>query len=428
MLLGIMALAAAGNWNPPSDLGVIPADNVRLVDSPKLAYLADALPEGSLKRVSDLFETMPIFSHAPDPTALLQATQAANASHANQGPLLKMLTYNVALLDANVFWLIPYRQTPYLKERRDELPKLILSKGYDVVVLQEVWRRQDRLRFEAEAEAQGYQAFHGPRGSYNDGLLTLIKSKLIEGEAAVHAEPYEARDHQENFPGPGIKRGFVEVAFESPGLGMIRVYNTHLLAWPANWGVRMSEVRQLGDRITRQNAAVQSPQGALALLGGDLNGGAYYPSDTWLNPEGEVEKNWWGNAVSYGLLQHYGALSDLYVQGGSVAAATEDIRLGQLLQSLTPAAGRPDVGGTCTQMGYPAQLTVSDCNILYGMQYKDTEYPARIDHLMAYDPDGRIFASAPSTAFTERQAFDGSTPMEPSDHLGVAVTLQIRPQ
>lgn len=418
-MLVLILTVAAGEWEPPKDLGTLPADQVRLADTPTLSYFVPALPNGASLTAGDLLRSLPTFSAAPDPTALLQATQAANAANQNEGTALRVLSYNVALLDANVFGIIPYKETPYLKERRDELPALILSEGYDVVCLQEVWRPQDRRRFEKEGEAQGYLAFHGPRGRYNDGLVTLIKKELVSGEAEVYASPYDARDPLEYFPGPKIKRGFIEVGFQHPSLGRLYVYNTHMLAWPANWPTRMAEARQLGARIQAEAAE------HLALVAGDMNGGAYYPADTWLNPEGVVETGWWSNTISYAFLQHYGGLVDLVIRGSTPEQAVADVTVGQQIGALTPPNGRPDIVGSCAALGYPNHLTATDCNVLYGMQYKDTEYPTRMDHLFAHDPGNRVYVTEAHTVFTARRSFDGSPEMEPSDHLGVAVTIKV---
>ena len=72
-------------------------------------------------------------------------------------------------------------------------------------------------------------------------------------------------------------------------------------------------------------------------------------------------------------------------------------------------------------------FSASDCNSLYFDQYGGTEYPARLDHIFAHDPDGRIIAAKSELVFVEKQPF-GSIEVEQSDHLGVAVELFVSPR
>lgn len=421
MLWLLLACGGTKEWAPPADLGQLSADTVRLADSPALAHLAPALPGGDALTPADLLRTPPAPTAAPDPSALLSATAADNP--AREGVALKVLSYNVALLDVKLYGFIPYKKTPFLDERRDELPGLIYAQGYDVLGLQEVWTDEDLQRFVREAEAAGYRAFHGPREEYNDGVLILIRRELIQGEPTVHAEHYLESDPLEYSPGPHLRRGFVEVRFDHPALGPLRVYNTHLLAWPSNWMFRMAQARQLGARV-----AAQGQDGSVAIVFGDMNAGSYYALDTWLNPKGEIETGWWANGISYAFLQHYGQMRDLYVQGAGPDASALDVTLSQTMAARTPDGGRFDIAANCELLGYPEHLTASDCNVLYGMQYKDTENPARMDQIFAYDPERRVHVSAADTAFTTRRSFDGSPSMEPSDHLGVALDLVIAPR
>jgi len=408
---------------PPSDLGSIPQDAAKLADVPELAHLAAVYAGGAQATVADLFRTTS-FSAAPDPSELLRADQASNAAHANEGTPLRLLDYNIALLDVHLFGLIPYKRTPFLDERRGELPALILGAGYDIVGLEEVWQPQDLAAFEAEAKKDGYLSFHGPRDQYDDGVLVLIKGELVAPGTtpALYAEPYEAQDPLEFSPGPKMKRGYVEVAFQHPTLGKVLVYTTHMLAFPDKWAHRMSEARQLGRRVAGQ----VGPEG-LAFVMGDMNAGPYYPTDTWTPPKGDVETGWWANSASYPLLRYYGGLSDLYLRGRPAEEATADVELGNKLVEL--GKGKPNdqviVSEVCPDLLFPDRYTVSDCDVLYEMQYKDTEYPTRMDLVLAADPKGRVYVTGSKTAFTERKSFGGSPEMEPSDHLAVAVDLRV---
>ena len=422
-LLLLSVLLGCAKTGAPSSVGDLPADAVKLADSPALEHLAAALDGGADQTAADLFREDLRFDRAPDPSALLSATQAANAGRENDGTELRILSYNVALLQAPIFWVIPYRATPYLDERRPVLPDLILAADYDVVLLQEVWRKQDVKRFAAAGEAHGYRSWWVPRGRYNDGLIILVKSALIADgtEPVFDAAPYENRDPLENFPGPGIKRGWSSVAFTHPTLGALQVFDTHLLAWPSNWLTRMSEVRELGSVVAASTAG-----GGVAFVAGDMNGGSYYKSDAWVTPDGETETGWWPNTVSYAMLLHYGGLRDLFIAGRDAEGALLDVALGDAVVNDGPASTQiPGAAtGWCDQYD-DRDFTASDCNALYFQQYAGTEYPARMDHLMVADPGDRVFVTSSALAFTEQVTFGDLPPMEPSDHLGVEVIVRV---
>lgn len=424
LILGLMGCKSEA-LVPPSDLGSIPQDAAKLADVPELKHLGAVYAGGAEATVADLYRNTS-FTAAPDPSELLRADQASNAANVNEGTALRLLDYNIALLDVHVFGFIPYNHTPYLDERRGELPALILGAGYDIIGLEEVWQPQDLAAFEAEAAKDGYLSFHGPRDQYDDGVLVLIKKELVApGTTPVAtSQAYEAQDPKEYSPGPKMKRGYVEVSFEHPTLGRILVFGTHMLAFPDKWAHRMSEARQLGHRVSGQMG-----DDALAFVMGDMNAGPYYPTDTWTPPKGDVETGWWANAASYPLLRYYGGLSDLYLRGRPAEEATADVDLGKKLVEL--GKGKPNdqvvVSEVCPDLLFPDRYTVSDCDVLYGMQYKDTEYPARMDLVLAADPRNRVYVTGSKTAFTERKSFNGSPEMEPSDHLGVSVDVRIAP-
>ncbi len=408
---------------PPSDLGALPADAAKLSGDPNLAHLGAVYAGGAEATVADLYRET-AFTGPPDPSALLVADQASNLGTYNEGVPLRILDYNIALLDVYLLGFIPYKRTPFLEERRDELPALILGEGYDIIGLQEVWQPEDLARFLDEATKQGYRAFHGDREQHNDGVLTLIKGELIAPgtEPVLHAAAYEAQDPLEYFPGPHMKRGYVEVEFTHPTLGRLLVFNTHKLAFPDKWPHRMSEARELGSRVRERVGA-----DGLAFVMGDMNSGPFYGADTWQPPEGELEQGWYENAASYALLRYYGGLSDLYIRGRPAEEATRDVELGKKVAEGIAASGngRMDLTAHCEELLFPHAYTASDCNVLYGMQYKDTEMPARMDLIFAADPLSRVYVTSASTTFTARRSFDGSPEMEPSDHLGVAVEVRV---
>jgi hypothetical protein len=71
-------------------------------------------------------------------------------------------------------------------------------------------------------------------------------------------------------------------------------------------------------------------------------------------------------------------------------------------------------------------FTGTDCNSLYFTQYKATEGPSRLDHLLARDPTGRIRVEESGLAFTDRKKRGEHPPMELSDHYGVQVRMSVQ--
>ncbi len=422
--LALLAACASGPRPPP--VGEEGLDRVRLDEAAGLGYLQEALGEPGLT-VGDLFrDDPPRFVKAPDPTALLLAHRASNAPAPVAGSAvpLKVLTWNVALLDAKVFWFFDYSRSPYLEERCGKLPAVAFEGGFDVVFLQEVWRDEDVERFRAAAEAAGYRALVGPRDEYNDGLVLAVRTEVLGTEPPeLEAVPFFDRDSLEYFPGPGIKRGFLAVRFTHPRLGPIVAYDTHMLAWPGNWPIRMRQARQIG-----LHARAAGKGGALVLMGGDFNAGSYYVEDGWEDAEGERFTGWWPNAQSYPLLSYYGGLRDLFLMGRSEEEAVRDVAYGRDVVNAPAKARSVPAGapGWC-DAHYGDNFTATDCNGLYFLQYAGTERPARMDHLLVGAPEGRVYVERSAILFNERGEYGGPEPTEPSDHLGVGAWLQVLP-
>ncbi|MCB9793135.1 MAG: endonuclease/exonuclease/phosphatase family protein [Alphaproteobacteria bacterium] len=420
----LLLLLACASKGPPADLGALAADQAVLAETPTLAHLAAAT---GARTVQDLYAAEgQDWAQAPDPTAYLAGTLRENPERPHPEALeLRVLTYNVALLDARLFRLIPYKASPYLDERRPELPDLILSEGYDVLFLQEVWSKGDVARFEAAAEAHGYVAFTGPRKKYNDGLVTLVKEELVSASASVelYAQNYTERDASEAFPGVNIKRGFVAVTLDHPAYGSLSLYNTHMQAWASKWLMRASEARELGTHI-----AENTPADGLAFVGGDFNGGPHYGQETWTTPEGEVQDYWWDNTLSYFLMAYYSGASDLWLRGAHPTTVLNDIGLPRTVIN-DPVKGLevPHVDPEWCPEHRLELFTASDCDLMYFQQYAATENPARMDLLWARDPDKRVYVQDIDLAFSDRVIFGDLEPMEPSDHIGVGATLRIAP-
>jgi hypothetical protein len=76
----------------------------------------------------------------------------------------------------------------------------------------------------------------------------------------------------------------------------------------------------------------------------------------------------------------------------------------------------------------PEVLTATDCNSLYFQSYGGDSYPARLDHLVASDPQQRIYVIKSGLAFVDKVRLDEETTAELSDHYGVWVELALSPQ
>lgn len=419
-----LACSLAASCAPPDvfPLGSDEYDDKAVAETPA-SYLLDALGEDSgtlgelVGREPDAFA----FGGAPNPTELLTSTSALDDARGTTGTsAMRVLSYNVALLDAQIFWVIPYKRTPTLDERRDVLPELVFATGADVIGLQEVWRQQDVDAFLARAETDGYRGFVHERNEGNDGVMVFVREDKIAGDATLaDHHVYLSQDGLENFPGPGIRRGWMEVAFTHVDVGPVRVFNTHMQAFPEAWQGRMLQGRELGIAARTHSTAEE-----LVIVTGDLNAGPYYQEATWQPPEGEQQTEWFHNAMSYPLLLAYGDLVDAAVMGRPAERAASDVTRGDTVvndaSTSTEIPGAAE--GWCDETPNDT-FTATDCNRLYFLQYAGTEYPARLDHVHVRDrPDLSVTGSW--VRFTGKRRFT-NVDIEPSDHYGVEVELRL---
>lgn len=398
-----------------TELGAAPQDDVLLRDAPEFAHYLGTLEGAEELRVRDLFTRELRFTGAPTPTALLQSQQAGNPAPAANARTLRILDYNVALLDAKLFGLIPYTATPDLDTRAPILFDLVLAEGFDIVAMQEVWRVQDVDRLRDAAEKAGYWVAVSDRSGMTDGLAIAVKKSLSPEPTEVGGESYDVpASGLEFFPAPGLNRAFMWTKFEVEGLGTVVVYDTHASAFPESYPDRMSNVRQLGLHLRNNTTDDQ-----LVFLGGDMNGAPYYRKNDWTQPDGSSQEVWFANTLSYPLALHYGGLVDLGIRGrASAEAAIDDITYGDQVPDTLDA--------TYCASAPKTVFTATDCNALYEEQYAGTEFPARIDFVFAKDPKGRVHVSEQSFAFVNDVEYAGkSGPL--SDHYGQAVTVHVAP-
>ena len=427
-------------WVENADIAPIgqhPCDKAPLYNVPALQHVAQGLPKKDLL-VQDLFKKRHShFAEAPDPTKLLTDTQRANAScNVERGEELSVTSYNIALLDIEVtlqkavthipilniifyllfpllFWFrwikVLDLETPYLEKRKPHLPDLIFAKD-DVLMLQEVWHPRDVAWLEREAKKRGFVAITSDRNVHNDGLMTLVRRRMIDAQSDVvcTANAFDNRWTPENIP--GVHRGFQTVQFEHPQIGSITLLNTHLQPLPAQWMRRMEHAREIG--LAAREIIEKDPQ-QLVLMGGDMNSGPYYRDDVW-RCEGDKSRNWYRNAMAYGVIEHYSGMADAVVMGQSSDAADDDVEL---------ANAGPGPEG---EPVYPFTASARS-NALYAEQYQQKEPQARLDHLRINESNGRCQVVSSEMTFTEELDIDGKG-VEPSDHYGVRVRVRVVPR
>jgi exonuclease III len=320
------------------------------------------------------------------------------------------LSFNVALLQAEIFGFITVVKSPYIVERLVKLPDLIFQGKFDVILLQELWSAK-LAPFIAKAKEHGYDLFFGADRGYEDGLAIFVKSTLLKDakHKRLRWHPFEHQDPIENFPGVGVQRGFLHLEFETPKLGKLHIYNTHLQSFRKYWKKRNFQARELGLSVEEHTAPED-----VVIVGGDINASPYFREDTWVNLDGDLTKSWWRNSLAYGLLLHYGGLDDAMVMGLPADLADIDVVAAKKFRSYQEACAEKHLSFTAT-----------DCNSLNHKQYVQHEPPSRQDHIFMRDDFGRAKVTDRGIVFTERMDFGGGLFIEPSDHYGVYVKIAV---
>ncbi len=447
-----------------------PPDRSLLTGSPALAHLADAfeLPAGGHPEAAvDLICAGPVSRPGaipPEAGPLLRDMAAGNPAPRPGAIPLRVMTWNVALLDV---WLGPvhHAESPFREQRRAALLDgvLALDPPPDVLLLQEVWLREDSDALVEEAAQRGYVAAtwqgrsEGRRERRRDtaGLMTLVRRELLDAEPGQHftdvqvdATPARVQlaDEQAWLPAKDrFTRGWLRVRFEHDLLGTVSIFNTHLHPYPDNWRLRAQAARELGLQVAEAGEA-----GALVFVGGDVNSAPWYADDAWVLPAaagGRVDDVGFENAIAWAALLHYGELVDLAVRGWR-ERPDRDVVVGRSVRNdpgfYDAEVFRPDEPPLAKPFHachpgmrrappacgshVPPTFTVSDCNALYMKQYAGTEPPARLDHLLARDPDDRVHALSAEVVLTDAGAVDvGDCRVELSDHYGLLVDLYVSP-
>lgn len=425
-VVSVCVAATAGCDLGEVALGGDDTDGFGLADTAALQHIASVVEGGDALTIRDIFDKGDgiTFTAAPNPSTLLTSLNTLDDTRARAGRApLSILSYNVALLDVELFGLIPYAESPDMERRRYALPGLIFSTGADIVLLQEVWLDEDVETFSRRGEDLGYRPFVHERTNHNDGLITFVREGAIAGGSTTELEfeSYGSQVTTEYFPGPQIARGWLSVRFVHPEVGAIQAFNTHMQAFPENWLGRAKQSRELG--IIMRTAAEET--GDLVLVGGDFNSGPYYAKANWTAPGGTVSDRWFHNAIAYPILMTYGGLVDAAIMGRPQNDAIADVTLGDtVVNDAATALEIPGAeAGWCERTPHTT-FTATDCNSLYFEQYGGTESPARLDHIFVNDGVGRVVSTKSEIVFTGTEQF-GDLVSEPSDHFGVRVDLLV---
>jgi endonuclease/exonuclease/phosphatase family metal-dependent hydrolase len=401
-----------------------PLDEVRLSDDPRLAHLGEALggKQGLLAR--DLFTELPLKA-GPHPGALLRAFSSDNPDAHPLAQSLVVRSYNVGLLDISLFGSgLRILEGPELKARRGVLFERVFSGNVDAVLLQEVWADDDIQKALSAGADAGFSCHTFTEEGGKTGLITCLHKRGLMGR--------ETQGWAQEFEGPAadvisyagdVVRSMAWVDFSWAGVGKMRIYNLHLSPLFDGRFLRMYQMRAVGLHAKSQT------EKRLTLLGGDLNASPFYAQNGWEDGEGQSQWGWWEAAVAYPLGLFYGGFSDLMIRGRPLEESDDEVSHAKALihhfdNSLNEAYGDESQCPALNRAG----LTATDCNALHFAQYAGKEPPARLDHLWAADPTGRIRVERSRLIFTEREVDVGGKSMELSDHYGVEAELWIAPE
>ncbi len=409
-----LVLLAACSPEFPASLGEDPLDRVNVADAPALAHLAAGLEDAEELTVEDLFRDSPRYARPPDPSPLFAEVQVA---HEVLGPLpdampLRVLSYNTGLLDR--WYSFIALQVPHADARRERAPEILLGDGWDVLLLQEVWDLRDVEAFEQEAAERGYLSWAGATDSHEaHGLLMLVREELVDpdGPDERGERLFELQRDIEQFPGPGVQRGFLSWRFRHAPTGVVLdLFDTHTTAFPDYNTIRDAQVRELG------LAAREAGDDGVVIVAGDVNAAPYYELDAFGVYSGETVSDWWRNAQAYAMLLHYGGLVDTHVTVGQA----RDVELMGMLPEYGPDFERTPYGDESLCDDLRGGFTATDCNSLYFEQYAATEYPGRIDYVLLRDAQGQVRVQDSAIEYDEPL---GGEDFELSDHYGVGTTL-----
>lgn len=401
----------------PPKLGDSPADHAPLTDIPVMHHVAASLPERSPKTMAAILaRSGPSFVTAPDPSPYLRAQAALDRGPADGTPL-RVLTYNVGLLDRGSFLRPHAHQNPHVPARRAHIPERILGDDWDVLLLQEVWDWSDVTRIAEVADRTGYVWFAGSKRHHNrHGLMILVRGELITGAQVRTEGRFEEQLRWERWSSKRIERGYLTWSFtHAPTKRPIRLATAQLQPHPRQWRTRTLQARQLGLDLA------STPDDTIVILGADLDGAPYYPEDTFGEEAGRPVSAWWQSALPWPALQYYGHLHDVRNLGQML----DDVRIMHALPEWNSGWPKRALNGDCGML--PADVfTTTDCNSLHFQTSQGNGYPARTDHVFLRAPDRSTTVHESNLAYVQPESVRGPR-HELSEHYGVQADIRIQP-
>ncbi len=383
---------------------------------PVFMHLAASLPQDAEKTVAAVLARRgPRFVTAPDPTIWLEQ-QASVERGPLTGEPLRILTYNVALLDRTSLLGLRQFQAPHVPARRATLPVRILKDDWDVLLLQEIWDWSDVARIAEVAEREGYVWFAGSKRRHKrHGLMILVRGELITGAQVRTEAQFTDESPGERWPGPQIRRGYLTWSFtHAPTQRTIRLATAHPREGAEHWRTRSLQARQLGLDLGA------TPSDTIVFLGTDLGAGPYHPEEAFSAPAGRPVDDWWHNSLPWPIVQYYGTLLDLRILGEDLG----DVSAVHALPEWNPGWQKRPLNGDCPMVS-PDLFTAIDCNRLHFQGSAGEDPPMRSDHLFLRAPPGAVGVARTGLAYQTPQEIRGRT-HELSDRYGVHAEVWIQ--
>jgi len=369
---------------------------------PVLQHLAASMPEDVARTPAALLASRALrYVTAPDPHALLQ-TELGNENATAQGSPLKVLTFDVGLLDQRWMWGLRRTRMPEVGARRSELPARLLHDDWDVILLQEVWAWADVVRFSEAAEREGYVWFAGSERHHNDhGLVILVKGSIIDGAQRRTEGVFATQGHKPISQGPRLGAGYLTWSFTHADSGQkLRLATTRLFdgRTTTSWHTRSLQARQLGIDIADTSADT------VVILGGDIGSGPYHPEEVLGEIAGRSDEDLWQESTTWAMLRHYGGLRDAATWGHDVG----DVQAMHALPEWNRGWAKHPLHGWCDQL--PAlTFTSTDCNPLHFVHHRGELAPSRRDQLHVRMADDQAILGEVSLEYVEPESIRGRT-------------------
>lgn len=388
-----------------------------MTSAPVLQHLAASLPDsGSVTPATLLSRSGPLFVTAPDPSPYL-AQQAQLSRGPSDGHPLRVLTFNLGLLEKRSFLPFGAQQNPNVPSRRASISERVLKDDWDVLLLQEVWDWSDVTRLAEVAERQGYVWFAGSKRHHkHHGLVILVRGDLITGAQVRSEGRFADQIRGGRWTGEQTGLGYLTWSFtHAPSQRHLRLSTAQLQPHPEHWRIRTLQARQLG-----LDLAATSPE-TIVVLGAALYAAPYYPENAFGEDRGEPVSGWWQSALTWPMLQLYGNLLDTRTLGHALG----DVQAMHAIPDWNPGWPKRPMNGDCPMLP-PHIFTTTDCNSLHFRARGGRDYPARSDHVFFRAPDGAVGVFQTGLAYVQPEVLRSGR-HELSDHYGVQVELRIQP-